>query len=638
MGFQLDLIQIAVLLLGMTGWTLAARDYFKLRFASAVFTGIQVLILAIYVFSLFNLLLPGLVACEIVGVLYLGLSLKRNKPKFSTKSILTFFMYSAPLFVFVRAVPRDFRFTMSDEFPSWAANIKTMYAEDALGGANSATREIASGFYQSYPPFQQIFQYIFLKNTFWSEANTQIAQNILVLLSLLGVVSFLTTRNQSLTLFTWAGAIVIYFLFGFTMSNLLADGLLAVQFAAALGIVALQRSEGRINFLQGILIANLSLIKPTGFVFALCAAVFVVSHLFARTYNGEAHQSNLGFLSSLRKTGISTGIVLLPAAVSYISWQIHLRRIDVTPGVESFSFATIRTSEFKNRWIETISSYKDNFFGSLHGPDNLAGITLSTPKVVEILNISLFSIIVVLAVVHFVIAATTKGAQRNSSLINALIFIALAIFYQFFLIFLYMFFFGEYEGVRSAALVRYSSSFLLAWAIFVFALVVIRVSDLKWKTVTLPIIGLALLLIAPAAFSNEIRSIEPNPTKLAARLDVEKITPQVLNQVDQGEKTYFIYQKSDGFEKYIFSYLILPLASNWACPSLGAPYYEGDVWTCSMDLPEALQGYDFLAVGNGDARFWAENAKYLEAGSAAGRQGLYRVSLKEGELSLSSIA
>jgi hypothetical protein len=58
-------------------------------------------------------------------------------------------------------------------------------------------------------------------------------------------VSFLTTRHQGLTLFTWAGSIVIYFLFGFTMSNLLADGLLAVQFAAALGIVALQRSGGR---------------------------------------------------------------------------------------------------------------------------------------------------------------------------------------------------------------------------------------------------------------------------------------------------------------------------------------------------------------------------------------------------------
>jgi hypothetical protein len=633
----LDLIRVAVLLLAITGWAFAARDYFKLRFSSAIFTGVQILILTIYVFSLLDLLLPGLAVSESAGVLYLGLSLKRNKPKINYKSILTFFMYSTPFFIFVSAVPKDFRFTMSDEFPSWAANVKTMYSENALGGVGSPTREIASGFYQSYPPFQQIFQYIYLKNTFWSETNTQIAQNILVLLSLLGVVSFLTARKQNLTLFTWAGATIIYFLFGFTMSNLLADGLLAVQFAAALGIVALERREKRTHLLQGIFIANLILIKPTGFIFALCAVVFAVSNMLTNEKNFGQSRKFKGIFISLKENTISIAMVLLPAAFSYISWQFHLRQINIAPGVEGFSFSKINTPEFKNRWSATISSYRDNFFGSLHGPDNLAGITLATPKVVEILHISLFSIIVVLSIVHFLLAITTRRTQRKTSLVTALLFIALAIFYQFFLVFLYMFFFGEYEGVRSAALVRYSSSFLLAWAFFVFALVIMRMSEMKWKSITFSTIGLTLILIAPSALANEIREIESNPTKLAARLDVENIVPKVLSNVSQDEKTYFIYQKSDGFEKYIFSYLILPRTSNWACPSLGSPYYKGDVWTCPMDLPEALKGYDFLAVGNGDARFWAENAEFLAPGSAAERQGLYRLSFNAGRLSLISI-
>ncbi len=632
------MIRIAILLLAIGGWTLASRDYFKLRLSSALFTGVQVLILSIYVFSLVNLLLPGLVACEIIGVIYLGLSLKRNKPNFTTKAILTFPLYVAPFFIFYRAVPNDFRFTMSDEFPSWAANIKTMYAENSLGGANSATREIASGFYQSYPPFQQIFQYLFLKNTSWSEANTQVAQNILVLLSLLGVASFLTTRKPNLALFTWAGSIVIYFLFGFTMSNLLADGLLAVQFAAVLGVVALARNERRIYLLQGILIANLILIKPTGFVFAVCAGVFVVSNVLSKVPSHKDYQGKSSFFGRIRYVGVLTSIAILPAVAAYISWQTHLRVIKITPGVETFSFATLRTPGFKSRWTETLASYKDNFFGSLHGTDNLAGITMATPKVVEILHVSLFSIVLVLAIVHIFLAITEKGNQRKSALTIALLFIALAIFYQFFLIFLYMFFFGEYEGVRSAALVRYSSSFLLAWTIFVFGLLIFRISNLKLRILSYPIIGITLLIIAPAAFSNEIQKIEPNPTKLAARLDVEKITPQVVNQVEAGKKTYFIYQKSDGFEKYIFSYLILPLTSNWACPSLGAPYYEGDVWSCEISLPDALKGYDFLAVGNGDARFWEENAKYLVKDSNPSRQGLYRISFNAGQLGLTSLS
>ena len=627
-------MRIVLLLVALGGWTLACRDYFKLRLSSALFAGVQVLILTIYVFALADLLLPGLVACEVIGILYFGFSVKRSRTTLTASTYLNFFMYLLPFIIFFRAVPKDFRFTMSDEFPSWAANIKTMFLENSLGGINSATREIANGFYQSYPPFQQIFQYLFLKNTHWSEANTQVAQNILVLLSLLGVSSFLTTKKPNLALFTWFGSIAIYYLFGFTMSNLLADGLLAVQFAAALGVLALERKELKVYLLQGIVIANLILIKPTGFIFAFCAIVFAVSNILFKTASQKNPQRDLNFSDKIGYFCKSAAFVIFPAVISYLSWQIHLRIIEMTPGVEGISFSTIRTPEFKNRWSETFSSYKDNFFGSLHGPDNLAGITMATPRVVELFHISLFSIILVLAIVHSVIALTENHYERRSALATSLLFIALSIFYQLFLIFLYMFFFGEYEGVRSAALVRYSSSFLLAWAFFVFGLVIVRISKLKIRVVLYPIIAVTLFLIAPASFSSDIQKIDSNPTKLAARLDVEKVTPSVLEKVGLDKKTYFIYQKSDGFEKYIFSYLILPRTSNWVCPSLGAPYYEGDVWACPITLPDALKGYDFLAIGNGDARFWDENAKYLAADSNPRRQGLYRVKFEAGNLRL----
>jgi hypothetical protein len=199
-----------------------------------------------------------------------------------------------------------------------------------------------------------------------------------------------------------------------------------------------------------------------------------------------------------------------------------------------------------------------------------------------------------------------------------------------------MFFFGEYEGVRSAALVRYSSSFLMAWALFVFGLATVRISTMKVRVIVYPMVAVALFFVAPASFLNDLKRIESNPTKLAARLDVEKVSPSVLEKVGLDKKTYFIYQKSDGFEKYIFSYLILPLTSNWACPSLGAPYYDGDVWTCPIRLPDALKGYDFLAIGNGDAHFWDENAKYLAPDSIPSRQGLYKIKFEEGNLRLTS--
>ena len=79
---------------------------------------------------------------------------------------------------------------------------------------------------------------------------------------------------------------------------------------------------------------------------------------------------------------------------------------------------------------------------------------------------------------------------------------------------------------------------------------------------------------------------------------------------------------------------MLPIYSNWTCPSLGNPYYEGDVWTCNLALEEAIKGYDFLAVGNGDVLFWAKNSKFLAPGSLESRQGLYRIFEKGDSLEL----
>ena len=132
--------------------------------------------------------------------------------------------------------------------------------------------------------------------------------------------------------------------------------------------------------------------------------------------------------------------IVMPPFVSYFSWQIHLRSISKNPGVEGASISSIGTPEFRERFTLTLSSYAKNFFGSLHGPDNLAGITLATPKIVEILHISLFSILVILCITQLVLALFEKPQARRKQLIISVVFISLAIFYQFFLIFSHILF------------------------------------------------------------------------------------------------------------------------------------------------------------------------------------------------------
>jgi hypothetical protein len=621
----MEILGAGLFCLSLFGWSFIALRFFNANRIPSIFIGVQLLILGLYLAALIQALLFGTYLIEVLGLAAFikGIYHYRN-----SKLLLSVFKksyYLIPFLAFTFTIPRDFRFTMSDEFPSWAANIKTMYSENRLGGIHSATRGIADGFYQSYPPFQQLFQYLFLRNTSWSESNVQIAQNILILSTLLGASAFIFESNRKLIFPTWIGAISLYFLFGFTMGNLLADGLLAAQFAACLSFAISNRGRLIDYLLLGLLIANLILIKPTGFIFALCALALAFSILgtssIAPAPNTGPISRILGFCKKWRELGL---ISLIPAA-TYITWQLHLRLIKIAPGVGHFSLANLGTREIRMRWVHTWNSYKSNFFGSLYGKDNLAGISSTAPRVVQILHVSLFMIFLVLTFLQLSLAFAEKKEIRAMEIKNALLFSALAIFYQVFLLFLYMFFFGNYEGVRSAALVRYSGSFFLGWTIFVLAQFIRKISLYNHSTFGISIISVSLILLAPSILFSEVGGRYTDLEKLPARLDVEKLIPKSLENLHKNSKVYYIYQGSNGFEKYIYSYLVLPIKTNWSCPSLGKPYFVGDVWTCDLSLPKAVKGYDYLAVGKGDLKFWSENSKYLAQGSMPLTQGLYKI-------------
>jgi len=297
----------------------------------------------------------------------------------------------------------------------------------------------------------------------------------------------------------------------------------------------------------------------------------------------------------------------------------------MTPGAENFSFSNLGTDETRARWTKTWAAYKENFFGPLYGEDNLAGISSTAPTVVRVFRVSLFMIFIILAIAQVILAVANRGKERKVASRMAFVVIFLAIFYQVFLLLLYMFFFGEYEGIRSAALVRYSASFFLGWTILVFTQFIRLISFHRYSKIVTAAFASCLLVIAPSSLVSEVKGGYTDLTKLSARIDVEKAVSKSLKLVPKDKKIYFIYQGSNGFEKYIFSYLVLPRETNWSCPSLGDPLYEGDVWTCDLSFARVIQGYDYVVVGKGDSKFWASNSKYLTQGSTPTTRGVFRI-------------
>jgi hypothetical protein len=633
----MNAILIAATALGVIGPTLLLSYFLKTSWRISLFLAINLIITQLYVFALIGLLRSGLFFIYGTGALAVLITIWKIKPKLNLRSLITTIVWSLPTLIFMRAVPNDFRFTMSDEFPSWAANVKTLFFENRLGDQNSPTRSIASGFYQSYPPAQELIQYFSIQGFGWSEANVMRAQILVITFALIFIFSLAFKESNWLGLIGYITSLIVYYLFGFGFNNILADGFLAIYFAVTLVLVINRESLKHIQIFICLLIGLLVLIKPTGFVLAaISILVALVFQVMDRTNNSDIHKRKINKDKILTITRIGSQLAVLPF-IMYVSWQFHLRRIEITPGAENPSISKILSPEFRLRWEKTWEAYKANFFGSLYGPDNLAGISTTAPKVVQILHISLFSIVLVLALIQFGLACLGDTSQRQKKIKIAVLVLFSAIAYQIFLLFLYMFFFGEYEGVRAAALVRYSISFLLGWTIFDLVLILQWMKRFELKNYLSLLVLIPALVIAPSNFYSDVRKIKSIPEKLTIRLDIEQMIPKTLEIIKPEDSVYYIYQKSTGEEKYLFAYLILPHKNNWSCWSLGKPYGSQDVWTCDKSLEELLIGYDYLVVGNGDDNFWNEASLYLKRGANAGRQGIYKVSFPSGELQLTQV-
>ncbi len=122
------------------------------------------------------------------------------------------------------------------------------------------------------------------------------------------------------------------------------------------------------------------------------------------------------------------------------------------------------------------------------------------------------------------------------------------------------------------------------------------------------------------------------------RSEIEGFAAQVKKQIEPNRKIYFIAQNSNGIERVMFYYAMLPhtVSMSW-CWSLGNKYFEGDVWTCNETLNGVLGDFDYLALYRGDNQFWDKNQSFFDLASVGGKQGLYSVDHLNGQIRLREI-
>jgi|GEM_PF-1011952 len=676
-------MKLTLLLISSIGHISLIGSRVGVKFSTAQFLYVALVVLCLYVFGVFGFLHAGVIVITILGFCgfiftaielyksaYRATQAKQNREMFSLldnflvmkyhysnkaiskftwlliqklKSIGWNFAYIVPFAVLYNLISADYLFTGWDEFSHWALSIKIIYESDALYLKDTPMM------YKHYPPIQQLFQYYYLQFGGWSERNVIFSQGVFVLSALLCVTGILFNKTSLLAILTFATSCVLLYYFGYDFSHIYVDPLLAAVFSSCL-IIAINEDKKKGGLLLSLCLPTLVLIKQIGLILAIVVLVVYAVNSLWRTCHQFVREPNPDSRVDFKKSGLTIVLVFLSVILSFKSWDWYLLSINSN---QSLNFPSL-TQLFQPPMLARLGMTVVEFLKRINTGDFLSiGVPLHRFSWVQLLDMAksitplkfswiLFNeieyssklvnaSIVKTSFVLILFSSTAALFYRKGSRINLfalLIIIAIGcVGYLFFLLLSYLFFFKEVESIALASFERYAATYYLAWLLVAFSVVFSSADRLKSRL--LKAISIASLffvfVFAPPQFFRDLRGIVPPPMLLEARKKVDELASLAKTHMKPGDKAYFIIQNSSGFEKYIFNYSILPFESSWWCWSVGNKYNDGDVWTCDSKLVDLLSGYNVLVIFNADKKFWDDNNYLLDESSVPKPSGLYKI-------------
>lgn len=551
--------------------------------------------LVLFFFALVDLLSLGLILATALGCFLAILQIIRiaRNPKFLNIPYSDVLIV-VPFIIFYIAIAKDFKFLIWDEFSFWASSTKIIYETNAL------FKEDSPIFLKSYPPIQQLFQYYFVKQTFWSEKNVLYAQTFWVLSSILCLVGSIVRGPLNISL-TFIFATSFLYFFNYSYSTIYSDQLLGVCFAASLALAYDQNKKITTVIIFFISLATLSLIKEIAILLALVAfGVFYISYFLEHQSSGRSLKARFLYPTIVSLLGLAGVIGVLK------SWSWYVATIQATRDVVIPNFSIFTDPVWNKRLSLTVSEFFTRILkpGFLSISDRWA---ISSP--------SLLFVLIVLILLSVLVVFVKPRILRTKLIFTLSIIFVGALGYLAALFLSYLIFFTEYEGIRLASFERYFSSYILAWILLLYALLMSAVDVLKIKSVVAvhALVGILIFFLVPSVFYKEVRVITAGGEAYLLRQKTESLADKVKKYIQPKEKVYFIAQNSNGLERIMFYYAMLPYTSSMSwCWSVGKKYFEGDVWTCDVNLPSLLDGYDYLAVYRGDEKLLQSSGALFE--------------------------
>ena len=609
--------KLSLLTASMLGFLL----YLTLRCQRSVlvapFLTICLVVLGLYGFALFGQLALGVWVVIFVGIVSGGYAIAGGRAAFTAlltdKKLWLFPLFVVPFILLYVAIANDFMFLIWDELSFWARSQRLIFDSNALIQSSSPIS------FKNYPPGQQLFQYFVTVMAGWSEKNILFAQNVFILSGLMALVGTVVKKAAPAFMMFIASLTLIYF-FHADYVTIYSDSLVSIFFAVGLGLALKEKETLQDDLSLLIVLCAAVLIKEIAVIFTAIVLVTYALKLFF-----DQNQSSRFFWGRLKTATLSVVMMAVPVLIVLMTWRWYVGTLMIEPnGVPPLSIMNYSQEALRPRLDKTVSRLleaikQSGYFESRH-------VTLG-------LKLSLIQLFAWLSALGVLLIALSPRAKRPQALLILLTVILGAVAYHLFLLWTYLVYFTEYEGVRLASFERYSWTYMLAWSLLLLCqLGRGRAVSQNPVTFIVPALIVALsLYLVPLKFFADFTRIQSEPVALAQKKKAVDLAEQVKKHIKPGEKVYFIAQNTNGYEKHMFDYAMIPYWPN-NCWSVGAKYHEGDVWSCQQPLSQLISGFNYLAIYNADQRFWADNADLLPDVGQRRQQGVYKIISRDGKV------
>ncbi len=584
--------------------------------------------LTLYAFAILGQLETGLWCTAVLGLSLFFLRLSRLfKGKISQplaggsitlsaqRSVvdkLALLVLTIPFVTLYIAIDSNFKFLLWDEFSYWASSAKIIYETNALFKNDSPI------FFKSYPPLQQLFQYYFVKLSFWSEKNVLFAQIFWSLSAILCVTGSFVKKPVHTAIVFLTSCSFLY-LFDYSYSTIYSDPLLGVCFAACLALAIKQDGSTTSVVLFFISGAVLLLLKEIAVLLVLVSlAVFIVGIAGCKRARALTARGRWFFCAS-RVLLVVLGLIAVLQSWSWYVSHIEGTR-DLAVGSLKILFEPAMQARLEKTSLEFIARVLKP--GYLHLAQHRSLLELSV--------VSLTGLLLSLSVA--LVYATNQTERLKFGWILLLI-AGGAAGYTLGLLLSYALIFTEYEGIRLASFERYLSTYMLAWLLIVYSFLTAKFEtwDGARGLVVQVLLAVAVSVGVTPAYYSDLYKIGSSGEGLKIRQDTEAFAASIKPHLKSDDKVYFVAQKSNGLERVMFYYAMLPFttSTSW-CWSIGPKYFEGDVWTCNSRLQELVKEFDYLALFYGDHQFWDQERTAFDAASQDKPFGLFKIQRTQG--------